>query len=93
MKELSINVKGKVQGVAFRYFTKIQADKLNIKGTVQNLVDGSVLIYASGTSVQLDELISWCENGGPPAAIVNQIKVEDLNTKSPDRFTNFSIIR
>ncbi len=53
MESAKIKVIGKVQGVAFRYYTKIQADKLNIKGTVQNLSDGSVLIYAYSSSIQL----------------------------------------
>ena len=93
MESAKIKVIGKVQGVAFRYYTKIQADKLNIKGTVQNLSDGSVLIYAYSSSIQLKELISWCEDGGSPAATVNKIVVEKLITKSPDRFTDFLIIK
>ena len=93
MKSAKIKVIGKVQGVAFRYYTKIQADELNIKGTVQNLSDGSVLINAYSSSIQLKKLISWCKSGGSPAATVNQIEVEMLNTKSPERFVDFSIIR
>jgi len=93
MESARIKVIGKVQGVAFRYYTKIRADQLDIKGTVQNLKDGSVLINTYCSSIQLADLITWCENGGPPAAIVDQVEVVKLDTKSPDRSADFSIIR
>lgn len=40
-------IKGKVQGVGFRWSTKTWADKINVKGYVQNLSDGSVKIVAN----------------------------------------------
>ncbi|MGL4265782.1 MAG: acylphosphatase, partial [Weissella cibaria] len=35
-------VRGRVQGVGFRYFTKQLADKLGVTGVVWNASDGSV---------------------------------------------------
>ena len=35
-------VYGRVQGVGFRYFTWKEAERIGIKGTVRNCVDGSV---------------------------------------------------
>ena len=46
MKAYSINVFGKVQGVGFRYYTKLKAEELEVCGTVENRPDGSVLIFA-----------------------------------------------
>ncbi|STQ85625.1 hypothetical protein LS73_004155 [Helicobacter muridarum] len=45
MKHYKITAKGKVQGVGYRNFTKLQADKRHYIGTVQNLENGNVEIY------------------------------------------------
>ena len=48
-------VRGRVQGVGFRYFVEHAAGKLGIRGWVRNLDDGSVEVYAVGTPAQLSE--------------------------------------
>ncbi|MFT6335957.1 MAG: acylphosphatase [Saprospiraceae bacterium] len=93
MEFVKIKVRGKVHGVAFRYYTKIRAESLNLTGTVKNLEDSSVLIYASGSIISVNGLISWCESGGSPAAEVNHVEVTNLDINSLERFTDFSIIR
>jgi acylphosphatase len=49
-------VRGRVQGVGFRYFAEQSAKALGIKGWVRNDDDGSVEVYALGTAAQLSEL-------------------------------------
>ena len=49
-------VRGRVQGVGFRYFVEHAAGKLSICGWVRNLDDGSVEVYAVGTPAELSEL-------------------------------------
>lgn len=49
-------VRGRVQGVGFRYFVEHSAKALNIRGWVRNVGDGSVEVYALGTAAQLSEL-------------------------------------
>lgn len=49
-------VRGRVQGVGFRYFVSKAAHALGIHGTVRNLDNGDVEVYAIGTKAQLDEL-------------------------------------
>ncbi|EPC99360.1 acylphosphatase, partial [Lacticaseibacillus paracasei subsp. paracasei Lpp227] len=39
-----IVVRGRVQGVGFRWATKMIADNLDISGTIENRSDGSVFI-------------------------------------------------
>ncbi len=39
-------IKGKVQGVAYRYFAQDSAEKLGIKGWAKNQVDGTVKLLA-----------------------------------------------
>ena len=49
-------VRGRVQGVGFRYFVEQSARALNIRGWVRNDDDGTVEVYAVGTSAQLSDL-------------------------------------
>jgi acylphosphatase len=49
-------VRGKVQGVGFRYFVERTADELGLSGWVRNLDDGRVEVYATGTKDQLAAL-------------------------------------
>ena len=46
LRALHIIVKGRVQGVGFRYWTRSLANSLNVKGRVRNLADYSVEIIA-----------------------------------------------
>lgn len=69
---LHIIVKGRVQGVYFRAYTQKQAVKLNLKGFVRNLADGSVEIVASGQREDLQKLVAWCDKG-PLLAKVSEV--------------------
>ena len=93
MKAVLIQVIGKVQGVAFRYYTKKQADNLSLSGTVQNLEDGSVIIHAKGTEKDITKLIDWCNDVGSPASSVTEVKIEHIDHNSLQDFDDFSIIR
>ena len=42
LRALHVIVKGRVQGVGFRYWTRSLAKSLNVKGRVRNLADYSV---------------------------------------------------
>ena len=48
---------GSVQGVGFRYRTEDFARELSIKGTVRNVPDGTVELYAQGSKEMIDALI------------------------------------
>jgi len=82
-------VEGIVQGVYFRQSTKAKAVELGIAGEVRNHPDGTVHITATGARSKLNELVEWCWKG-PDAAIVKNVKVEQLPLTS---FTGFNIIR
>lgn len=77
MKTIHIIVKGDVQGVFFRKYTEQKAKELSIKGTVENLDDGTVEIYAEGDETNLNKLIEWCHEGSPKAN-VDEVKSEDV---------------
>ena len=49
-------VRGRVQGVGFRWFVQKAAAELAIDGYTANLDDGSVEVYAVGSADKLNEL-------------------------------------
>lgn len=64
-----ITVKGRVQGVWFRKFTKIKADELNLQGYVMNLPNGDVFAAAEGNKEQLDAFVEWLYKGSPHSMV------------------------
>lgn len=87
MKSCHIIVKGKVQGVFYRKTTKEYADTHNVSGTVMNLPDGSVEIFASGSASQLEDLTAWCHEGSP----MSDVTSVERNDIDPMIFEDFSI--
>ena len=49
-------VRGRVQGVGFRYFVQREAVRLGLAGWVRNLDDGRVEVHAQGSPASLDGL-------------------------------------
>ncbi len=74
MKRVHMRIRGKVQGVYYRQSAKAEADRLGVRGWVQNLEDGDVEAVAEAEEKALDGFIRWC-HGGPPAARVQDIKL------------------
>jgi len=69
-------VRGRVQGVGFRWFVEREAHVLGIAGWVRNNHDGSVEILAQGTRDQLSGLHSRLREG-PRAARVDAVEVSE----------------
>jgi acylphosphatase len=64
-----IVVRGRVQGVGFRYATVTTARRLGLTGWARNTADGSVEILADGPPAAVHELLAWCRQGPPPARV------------------------
>lgn len=64
---------GRVQGVGYRWWVIRKAQQLGLRGTVRNLVDGSVEVRAAGTAAALRELASALLQG-PPYARVQSVE-------------------
>ena len=60
-----IIVRGKVQGVWFRKYTKDKADELGIMGFVKNDLEKTVYIKAEGSVEVLSEFVEWLHKGSP----------------------------
>jgi len=78
-------VHGRVQGVFYRGWTVEQARLLRLDGWVRNRHDGTVEMLVSGEDSAIDEMIARCR-GGPPAARVERIEVEDSAETPPAGF-------
>jgi acylphosphatase len=50
-------VKGRVQGVGFRWFVQREAAELGLRGWVRNTPDGDVEVLAAGEPDQLKDLL------------------------------------
>jgi len=85
MQNVKIEIRGRVQGVGFRYHTRKTANELDIKGYVKNLSDGSVYILASGKASELDKFINWCHIG-PRLSVVESVKISVASENEMDDF-------
>jgi acylphosphatase len=69
---LDASVRGRVQGVGFRYFVLRRALDLELEGWVANEFDGSVRCVAEGSTADLERFVADLELG-PPGALVERV--------------------
>src|SRR5213592_5133204 len=81
-------VRGRVQGVGFRWFVEREAHIFGISGWVRNNSDGSVEVLAQGTRDQLLGFRSRLRQG-PRAARVDD--VEEFEAKPVSGLNTFRI--
>jgi len=70
-------VRGRVQGVGFRWFVERQAHLLGIAGWVRNNADGAVEVFAQGTREQINNLLAQLRQG-PRAARVDAVDESEV---------------
>jgi acylphosphatase len=78
-------IRGRVQGVGYRYFAQRAAVELQLGGFTRNLDDGRVEVYAVGTPEQLSELAGrlW---KGPRFADVRGVEEQEAAVQQYDTF-------
>jgi acylphosphatase len=78
-------VRGRVQGVGYRWFVQKNAVAMRMSGYVRNLDDGRVEVYATGTPEQLNELcgLLW---RGPRSSDVRGVEEEESALETVDGF-------
>jgi acylphosphatase len=64
-------VKGRVQGVGFRYFVLRRAEELGLDGWVKNLPDGRVRVEATGSVEAIDRLEELLREGPMGARVAS----------------------
>jgi acylphosphatase len=72
-----VTVTGRVQGVAFRAWTRDEARRLGLGGWVCNEADGSVRALIVGPAAEVDRLLAALHEG-PPAASVTAVIPESF---------------
>ena len=87
-KSVKANVKGRVQGVGFRYSTQKQASRLGVRGWVRNERDGTVTVVAEGPRAAVDEMVSWLHKG-PGFAKVADVSVEEYPYQG--KYSSFTV--
>jgi acylphosphatase len=88
MKTIEIFIAGRVQKVGFRACVRKIATELSVTGTVFNIPDGRVQIYATAEPMILEKFVSMvysCQR-----AIIRDMKVTEMPQMD---FNGFSIIK
>ena len=85
---LTVTVRGRVQGVAFRHCTCQKALELGVTGWVRNLPDNCVEGLFEGDATAVQQLVEWCRNG-PPSARVDRLDLR--KGEYSGEFDTFSI--
>jgi acylphosphatase len=70
-----VQIRGRVQGVGFRYSVVSRARSLGLGGWVRNRTDGSVEAAFEGDEDRVRSMVEWCRRG-PAGADVRSIDVE-----------------
>ena len=70
-------VRGRVQGVGFRWWVRRRAEALGVIGFARNLADGAVEVVARGDPQVLDELQRYL-GMGPRLASVTTVESSDV---------------
>lgn len=82
MRTVALTVFGRVQGVGFRYATKLAADCCGVTGIVRNLLNGAVYIEASGNQTQITNFTNKIKNSPTPYGKVTRLDLTELHPKA-----------
>jgi acylphosphatase len=73
-----IVVRGRVQGVGFRYAMVQEARELGLHGWTRNRRDGSVEAVIHGPPEDIQHLVEWAGRG-PEGAVVKDVEIMDAD--------------
>lgn len=82
VRTVAVVIAGRVQGVAYRAWTRAEAQSRGLAGHVRNRRDGGVEALFSGPSEAVEAMIAACRRG-PPAARVDSVTVTE-RTEAPE---------
>lgn len=87
VRTVSAIIRGRVQGVSYRAWTKKTADGLGLAGRVWNRADGAVEAVFSGPSEAVERMLVQCRKG-PMLARVDDVTVgEGIEAPASRGFT------
>jgi acylphosphatase len=73
-----VTIKGRVQGVGYRYWVEQQAAARGLEGWVRNRRDGRVEALFAGPTNAVADMVTLCRRG-PSAARVDAVEEEPAN--------------
>jgi len=73
-KAVTVKVRGRVQGVSFRWYAVQEAERLGVRGWVRNEPDESVAAHLEGDDEAVEAMVAWCRRG-PSSAVVRDVAV------------------
>ena len=81
-----LQIRGRVQGVGFRYAMQHEAERRGVRGWVRNRSDGSVEALLQGEAEAVEGLTAWTRQG-PTGAKVAKLDVLPAGEETlPDGF-------
>ena len=83
-------IKGRVQGVGFRWFVHREASELDLRGWVRNTEEGDVEVVASGNATDLAELRAILRRG-PRGSRVDHLIEHYLDDTEAKNLSSFRI--
>jgi acylphosphatase len=89
-EQRGFRVRGRVQGVGFRWTAARIAQAMGLRGSIRNAPDGSVEVSAAGEREVLDRFERWLADG-PRGAVVE--RVESTAPELPIPESGFEIVR
>lgn len=80
-----ILVRGRVQGVGFRYWARAAAERAGLSGWIRNRSDGSVEAEFEGTVAAVEGMIDAVHRG-PAGGAVDSVAVSDAEPEGTPAF-------
>jgi len=85
MKRYHVFVEGVVQGVGFRGFAMIHAQRRNLTGSVKNLDNGMVEMYVQGEDTDIDLFLAEIQKGDGRFIRVDDMSVKQVPVKEGEK--------
>lgn len=86
-RAVRVVVRGRVQGVGFRYSAFRQANGLGLTGWVRNRADGSVEAWLEGPNADVAAMLDWLTTGPGYARVTSR----EVTERPPAGFRDFTV--